>query len=60
MALLMALAVVTVVATQSGWLNRGTGPIEVSYPGYYSVARYDDGDTIAVDPETGNYIERVS
>lgn len=47
--LVLAVIVIAVVATQSSWLNRGTGPIEVSHPGYYSVIRYDDGDTIAVD-----------
>lgn len=45
----MAVVVVVVVASQSSWLSQGTRQLTISQPGLYDVARYDDGDTIAVN-----------
>ncbi len=48
--ILMVLAfVLVIVATQSGWLGKGTKAVEVAQPGLYPVAFYDDGDTIVVN-----------
>jgi len=43
------LAVIIVVATQSGWLNRSSQVIQQNQPGLYQIAHFVDGDTIAVN-----------
>lgn len=47
--LFSVLLLLAIAATQSGWLDGGIKTAEQSQPGLYSVARYDDGDTIVVD-----------
>ncbi|HEU5004798.1 MAG TPA: thermonuclease family protein [Candidatus Saccharimonadales bacterium] len=42
-------AVLVVVATQSGWLESGTKTAEINQPGLYTVTHYVDGDTIDVN-----------
>lgn len=44
-----AAAVIVVVATQSGWLNRAAKTAANAQPGLYAVDHYVDGDTIAVN-----------
>lgn len=41
--------ILLVVATQSGWLSGGARLVQQTDPGLYSVARFDDGDTIVVN-----------
>ncbi|HEX5744558.1 MAG TPA: thermonuclease family protein [Candidatus Saccharimonadales bacterium] len=43
------IAVSGTVSMQTGWLSRAGSVLERSQPGLYSVERFIDGDTIAVD-----------
>jgi len=43
------LVILVVVATQSGWLRKGTKVAQINQPGLYSIAKFVDGDTIAVN-----------
>ena len=43
------LALIYVVATQSGWLNKVGQTAQQSNPGLYTINHYVDGDTIAVN-----------
>lgn len=45
----MVIAILFVVATQSGWLNSPVKKAQQNQPGLYSISRFVDGDTIAVD-----------
>ena len=45
----LAIVIVLVVATQSGWLNKSAKQVEISQPGLYTIDHYIDGDTIAVN-----------
>lgn len=45
----MLLAILTVVVTQSDWLQQSSQVAEQSQPGLYQVSAIRDGDTIAVD-----------
>ena len=45
----LVFTILIVVATQSGWLNTAVKKAELSQPGLYSISRFVDGDTIAVD-----------
>ena len=47
--LIFILALIYVVATQSGWLKNGSRTLQQNQPGLYSINHYVDGDTIAVD-----------
>jgi micrococcal nuclease len=47
--LIFILAVIYVVATQSGWLKTVTKSAEQNDPGLYTINHYVDGDTIAVN-----------
>lgn len=46
---LFLLVILVVVATQSSWLSRGVKVAQKSQPGLYTIAKFDDGDTIVVD-----------
>lgn len=54
------LALALYFAQQQGWLSSVFNAAEVNQPGTYKVARYVDGDTVAVDmdgkPETVRFI----
>lgn len=43
------LAVILVVATQSGWLNKPAQVAQQNQPGLYSIAHFVDGDTIDIN-----------
>ncbi|HEX5744497.1 MAG TPA: thermonuclease family protein, partial [Candidatus Saccharimonadales bacterium] len=43
------IAVSGTVSVQTGWLSRAGSVLERSQPGLYSVERFIDGDTIAVN-----------
>jgi endonuclease YncB( thermonuclease family) len=47
--LVFVLALIYVVATQSGWLKTSGKTLEQNQPGLYSIDHYVDGDTIAVN-----------
>jgi endonuclease YncB( thermonuclease family) len=47
--LIFILALIYVVATQSGWLKNGAHTLQRNQPGLYSIDHFIDGDTIAVD-----------
>ena len=45
----LVLAILVVVATQSGWLDKPVQKAQQNQPGLYPIAHFVDGDTIAVD-----------
>lgn len=47
--MIFVLALIYVVATQSGWLKNGGKTLEQNQPGLYTINHYVDGDTIAVN-----------
>lgn len=47
--LVFVLALIYVVATQSGWLDGASKTIQDNNPGLYTINHYVDGDTIAVN-----------
>ena len=47
--LILVLVAIAVVATQSGWLNKGAQIAQTDQPGLYTINHYIDGDTIAVN-----------
>lgn len=47
--LALVLALIYVVATQSGWLSSASKTIQTNNPGLYTINHYVDGDTIAVN-----------
>jgi micrococcal nuclease len=47
--LILIIALIGVVATQSGWLDGASKTVEDNNPGLYSIDHYVDGDTVAVN-----------
>jgi len=49
MLLLFTFIMLLVISSQSGWLKTGVHSAEINQPGLYTISRYIDGDTIAVN-----------
>src|SRR3989344_2343523 len=47
--LALAVSVLVIIGQQLGWFDNVNQAVQTSQPGLYRVARFDDGDTIAVD-----------
>src|SRR5436853_4983728 len=45
----LVLTAFTIIGTQRGWFNKPAKVLQQNQPGLYSVAKFDDGDTIAVN-----------
>jgi endonuclease YncB( thermonuclease family) len=46
---LLFLIILLIIARQTDWLNQGAKVAQQSQPGLYTIAKFDDGDTIVVD-----------